>query len=65
MNTLIEQGEHDEGEFVPTYVDMENENMNDFILSFEENLDKKKKKRKQGLEKFIDEETPVDEDSES
>lgn len=63
MNTLIEQGEHDEGEFVPTYVDMENENMNDFILSFEENLDKKKKKRKQGLEKFIDEETPVDEDS--
>lgn len=63
MNTLIEQGEHDDGEFVPTYVDMENENMNDFILSFEENLDKKKKKRKQGLEKFIEEDDPVDEDS--
>ena len=60
MNTLIEQGEHDDGEFVPTYVDMENENMNDFILSFEENLDKKKKKRKQGLEKFIEEDDPVD-----
>lgn len=63
MNTLIEQGENEDGEFTPTYVDMDNENMNDFILNFEENLDKKKKKRKQGLEKFLDEEEPVDEDS--
>jgi len=63
MNTLIEQGENDEGEFTPAYIDMENENMNDFILNFEENLDKKKKLRKKGLEKFIEEEEPIDEDS--
>lgn len=55
MNTLIEQGEHDNDEFTPVYVDMDNENMNDFILNFEEGLDKKKKKRGQkGLEKFIE-----------
>jgi hypothetical protein len=65
MNTLIEQGEHDDGEFTPAYIDMENENMNDFILNFEENLDKKKKLRKKGLEKFIEEEEPVDEDSDT
>ena len=40
-------------------------NMNDFILNFEENLDKKKKLRKKGLEKFIEEEEPVDEDSDT
>jgi hypothetical protein len=61
MNTLIEQGESDDGEFTPSYIDMENENMNDFIINFEEGLDKKKKKRKQGLEKFLDsEDIPVD-----
>ena len=36
--------------------------MNDFIINFEENLDKKKKLRKKGLEKFIEEEEPIDED---
>lgn len=56
MNTLIEQNEFDESEFAPAYVDMDNENMNEFIAAFEENLDKKKIKRKKGLEKFIDEE---------
>lgn len=63
MNTLIEQGEHDDADFIPSYIDMDNENMNDFILNFEENLDKKKKLRKKGLEKFIEEDVPVDEDS--
>jgi hypothetical protein len=60
MNTLIEQGEGDDGEFTPSYIDMENENMNDFIISFEEGLDKKKKVRKKGLEKFIEEEIEPD-----
>jgi hypothetical protein len=60
MNTLIEQGEGDDGEFTPSYIDMENENMNDFIISFEEGLDKKKKLRKKGLEKFIEEEIEPD-----
>jgi hypothetical protein len=56
MNTLIEQNEFDESEFTPSYIDMDNENMNEFIVAFEDNLDKKKIKRKKGLEKFIDEE---------
>lgn len=61
MNTLIEQGE-DGVDVVPTYVDMENENMNDFIEAFEENLDKKRKKRKQqGIEKFMENDEGVDE----
>jgi hypothetical protein len=63
MNTLIEQGEGDDGEFTPSYIDMENENMNDFILSFEEGLDKKKKLRKKGLEKFIEEEIELDDEN--
>lgn len=64
MNTLIEQGEHDEAEIVPTYVDMENENMNDFIVTFEENLDKKRKKRKQqGIEKFLSEDEDADDEA--
>lgn len=67
MNTLIEQNEFDDSEFAPVYVDMENENMNEFIMAFEDNLDKKKIKRKKGLEKFIEddiiEEETDDEDS--
>lgn len=56
LNELVEQGEFDDDEFVPAYVDMENENMNEFIKNFEEALDKKRKKKKQGLDKFIEEE---------
>jgi hypothetical protein len=63
MNTLMEQNEFDESEFTPTYIDMDNENMNEFIVAFEDNLDKKKIKRKKGLEKFIDEEV-IDEEAE-
>jgi hypothetical protein len=62
MHQLVEMNEFDDAEFTPSYIDLGNENMNDFIQSFEENLDKKKKLRKKGLEKFIDEEV-VDEDS--
>lgn len=61
LNELVEQGEFDDDEFVPSYVDMENENMNEFIKNFEEALDKKRKKKKQGLDKFIEEE-PIDEE---
>lgn len=66
MNTLIEQNEFDDNEFTPVY-DFDNENMSDFIRSFEDNLDKKKKKRKQGLEVFMEpeeiEEKDIDENS--
>lgn len=60
LNELVEQGEHDDDEFTPAYIDMENENMNEFIKSFEETLLKKRKKRKQGIEKFIEEDVQID-----
>lgn len=56
LDELYESGENDDVDFKPSYVDMDNENMSEFIKSFESNLDKKRKKRKKGLEKFIDEE---------
>jgi len=55
MNELVEQGEFDsDDEFIPAYIDLENENTSDFIKSFEDNLSKKRKKRKKGLEIFIE-----------
>jgi hypothetical protein len=54
-NTLMEQGEFDELEVVPTYINMENENTSEFITNFEDNLEKKRKKRKQqGVELFLE-----------
>jgi len=68
MNTLIEQNEFDELEYTPM-LEVDNDNMNDFIKNFEDGLEKKKKKRKQGLENFFvtDEvvEELLDEDSDS
>ena len=70
MNTLVEQGEFEDGDFVPVYIDVNNESISDFIKNFEEGLDKKKVKRKKGLEKLFDDEgniilseDVVDEDS--
>lgn len=69
MNTLVEQGEFEDGDFVPVYVDVDNESISEFIKNFEDGLDKKRVKRKKGLEKFMDEEDiilsedEVDEDS--
>lgn len=63
MNELVEQGEFDgDDEFVPAYIDLENENTSDFIKAFEDNLSKKRKKRKQGLDKFIEGEEEQTED---
>jgi hypothetical protein len=58
FNELVEQFDGDE--FTPTY-DFDTENISDFIKAFEENIDKKKVKRKKGIDMFI-EEVP-DEDS--
>jgi hypothetical protein len=56
LNELYEQGEFSEQEFTPTHIDLDNDNMFDFIKSFEDNLLSKKKKRaKKGVEKFIEE----------
>lgn len=55
LNELFEQGEFSEQEFVPTHLDT-NDDMFDFIKTFEDNLISKKKKRaKKGVEKFIEE----------
>jgi len=53
LNELFDQGELDDGEYKISTSDLDNENMSDFIKSFEINLDKKRKKRKQGVEKFM------------
>lgn len=54
-NTLMEQGEFDELEVIPSYINMENENTSEFITNFEDNLEKKRKKRKQqGIEVFLE-----------
>ena len=56
LNELYDQGEFSEQEFTPTHIDLDNDNMFDFIKSFEDNLLSKKKKRaKKGVEKFIEE----------
>lgn len=54
FNEMFEVGEGDDGEFKASTSDLDNENMSDFIKTFENNLDKKRKKRKKGLEKFIE-----------
>ena len=54
FNTLAEHHELDENEINPK-IDLDNDNVFDFIKTFEDNLDKKRVKRKQGLEKFFEE----------
>ena len=67
LNELFEQGEFSEQEFTPTHMDV-NDDMYDFIKTFEDNLMSKKKKRaKKGVEKFIEEDvvnddTPLESD---
>ncbi len=55
FNEMFDQSELDDGDFKISTNDLDNENMSDFVKAFENNLDKKRKKRKQGIEKFIDE----------
>lgn len=52
FNELVEQGE--DGEFIFNPVDFDSENVSDFIKTFEENMDKKKVKRKKGIDMFIE-----------
>lgn len=60
LNELFEQGEFSEQEFTPTHIDV-NDDMYDFIKTFEDNLMSKKKKRaKKGVEKFIEEDVVND-----
>ena len=57
FNELVEMGEGDDVVFSP--VDFDSENVSDFIKAFEENIDKKKVKRKKsGVDMFIDDDAP-------
>jgi hypothetical protein len=55
FNELVEQGEGEDFVFNP--MDFDSENVSDFIKAFEENIDKKKIKRKKGIDLFIEEES--------
>ena len=52
LNELVDSGDED---FVFNPMDFDSENVSDFIKAFEENINKKKIKRKKGVEQFIEE----------
>lgn len=63
FDTLVNHGDDNQQEFSAAYVDLNNDNMNSFVTTFEENLEKKRvKARKRGLENFIEDEK-IDENS--
>ena len=57
FNELVQQGE--DGEFNVNAMEFDTENVSDFIKAFEEGIDKKKIKRKKGIELFIDEDATL------
>jgi hypothetical protein len=60
FNQLVEQGQFDEGHGMNNIIDLDNDNMFDFIKSFEDNIMAKKKKRsKKGVENFIEGDEPT------
>jgi hypothetical protein len=52
FNEIIEQADGDD--FMPV-LEIDADNISEFIRAFEENIDKKKVKRKKGVELFIEE----------
>jgi DNA-directed RNA polymerase specialized sigma24 family protein len=54
FNELVELSDDPDFNFSPT--DFDSENVSDFIKAFEENINKKKIKRKKGLDAFLEEE---------
>jgi len=57
FNELVQQGE--DGEFNVNAMEFDTENISDFIKAFEEGIDKKKIKRKKGIELFIEEDATL------
>ena len=55
MNSLVETQEGEDRDFNPAYVNIDTENMHEFIKTFEQSLTKKRAKRMVGIEKFIEE----------
>jgi hypothetical protein len=60
FDELVQQGQFNDTHSMNNMIEVDNENMYDFIKSFEDNITAKKKKRKKGLENFIEDETDVD-----
>lgn len=58
FDELVHQGE--DGEFNTNAMEFDTENISDFIKAFEEGIDKKKIKRKKGVELFIEEDAKCD-----
>ena len=60
--TSVEGSDDDSG--FPSYIDLDNDYMNDFVRNYEKRMDDKRvqqqKRTKKGLEKFIDDEEPKD-----
>jgi hypothetical protein len=59
--TTVEGG--DDGDGAPSYIDLSNDYMSEFVKGYEKKIDDKKKqqtKAKKGLEKFIDDEPGED-----
>lgn len=58
FSEMVQQGEYDDGRRMTNVVDLDSDNaMYDFIKSFEDTLSAKKKKRKKGVENFIEDES--------
>lgn len=57
FDELVQQGE--DGEFNVNAMEFDTENVSDFIKAFEEGIDKKKIKRKKGIELFIEEDATL------
>jgi len=57
FNELVQQGE--DGDFNVNAMEFDTENISDFIKAFEEGIDKKKIKRKKGIELFIEEDATL------
>jgi hypothetical protein len=56
FDSIVEQNEFDDKEFNFTQIDVDNQQAVEFIKSFEDNLkEKKRKKKKKGLEQFLEE----------
>jgi len=61
--TTVEGGDDADG--APSYIDLNNDYMNDFVKGYEKKIDDKKKqqtKSKKGLEKFIEDDEPGDDE---
>jgi hypothetical protein len=64
FNDLVTQSQGEDRDIASSLIDITNDNMYDFIKSFEDGLDeqkvKRKKSKKKGIDQFIEEDAPVE-----